>query len=115
MVRQATMLPSAGLPARLEVMLDDTALTDRLVVPASQSVALRISARDFYDNPVPLVGLRATVDDDHVARVTGVAMDSLGALVSLLGGRGGSTGLVLRGSGLRAELFTVVAPAVATP
>lgn len=115
LVRQATMLPSAGLPARLEVMLDDTALTDRLVVPASQSVALRIFARDSYDNPVPLVGLRATVDDDHVARVTGVAMDSLGALVSLLGGRGGATGLVLRGSGLRAELFTVVAPAVATP
>jgi len=115
LVREAALLPAAGLPARLVVQLDGNALADQVNVPAGQLVELRIVARDSYDNPVPLVGLRATVDDDHVARVTGVAMDSLGGLVSLLGARGGSTGLVLRGSGLRAELFTVVAPAVATP
>lgn len=115
LVRVATMLPAAGLPARLVVVLDDTTLTDRIIVPASLSVELHVSARDSYDNAVPLVGLRATVEDDHVARVAGVRLDSLGGSVTLRAGRGGATNVVIHGSGLRAELFTMIAGVVATP
>jgi hypothetical protein len=115
LVREATLYPVAGTPAKLVVLFDGNALASQIVVPAGGTAELRISCRDSYDNALPLVGLRATVGDDRVVQVTGVAVDSLGGVVTVQAGRGGATNLVILGSGLRADLSAVVSPAAASP
>jgi len=115
-VREATLYPSTGSPAQLEVVFDGNALDGQIVVPASGPAELRISCRDSYGNALPLVGLRATVGDDHVVQVIGATVDSLGGSVIVRAGRrGGATNLVIHGSGLRTDLSAVVSPAVASP
>jgi hypothetical protein len=115
LVREAALLPAAGLPAKLVVQLDGNALVDQINLAAGQLVELRIAAGDAYDNALPLVGLRATVGDDHVVQVARVVLDSLGGSVTVRAGRGGATNLVIYGSGQRIELSALVAPAVASP
>jgi len=109
-VRQATLYPSAGMPAQLVVLSDGNALAGQVVVLAARPAQLRIFCRDSYGNPLPLVGLRATVGDAHVIRVTDVTADSLGGSITVTAERGGPTNLVIQGSGLRVDFSALVRP-----
>lgn len=110
LVRQATLYPAAGLPAQLVVSLGGNAVAGQLVVLPGRPTELRIFCRDAYGNPLPLVGLRAMVGDDHVVHVSDVASDSIGGSVTVTAGRGGATNLVIQGSGLRADFSALVRP-----
>lgn len=108
--REATLAPEAAPPSRLVVLADGNALTGQLVVLAARPAVLRVYARDRFGNPVPLVGLRATVGDDHVVRVTDVTPDSAGGSITIAAVGGGSTNLVVEGSGLRTDFSALVRP-----
>jgi hypothetical protein len=108
--RQATLEPSPGTPSRLVVLSDGNALTGQLVVLTARPAELRVYCRDALGNTVPLAGLRATVGDDHVVRVTDVTSDSLGGSVTITATGTGSTNLVIQGSGLRADFSALVRP-----
>lgn len=108
--REATLAPEAAPPSRLVVLADGNALTGQVVVLAVRPAVLRVYARDRFGNPVPLVGLRATVGDDHVVRVTDVTPDSAGGSITIAAVGGGSTNLVVEGSGLRTDFSALVRP-----
>jgi hypothetical protein len=108
--REATLAPAPAPPSRLVVLADGNALTGQLVVLKARPAELRVYCRDAYGNTVSLAGLRATVGDDHVVRVTEVSSDSLGGSITITAVGGGSTNLVIQGSGLRADFSAVVRP-----
>jgi hypothetical protein len=108
--RTATLYPVAAPPSRLVVLLDGNALVGQVVLFANRSAQLRIFSRDRFGNTVALTGLRATVGDERVVRVTEVTSDSLGGGLTVTGGKAGSTNLVIQGSGLRADFSAVVRP-----
>jgi hypothetical protein len=109
-VRQATLFPAAAPPSRIVVLLDGNTLVGQVVLLANRAAQLRIFCRDPFGNPVALTGLRATVGDERVLRVTEVTSDSLGGGVTVTGGKAGSTNLVIQGSGLRADFSALVRP-----
>jgi hypothetical protein len=108
--REATLSPAPAPPSRLVVLSDGNALTGQLVVLRARPAALRVYCRDAFGNTVSLAGLRATVGDDHVVRVTEVTSDSLGGSITITAVSGGSTNLVIQGSGLRADFSASVRP-----
>jgi hypothetical protein len=107
-VRQATLFPAAAPPSQLVVLLDGNTLTGQVVLLANRAAQLRIFCRDRFGNSVTLAGLRATVGDERVVRVTDVTSDSLGGGLTVTGGKAGSTNLVIQGSGLRADFSALV-------
>ena len=109
-VREATLFPAAAPPSQLVVLLDGNALTGQVVLLANRAAQLRIFCRDRYGNAVSLAGLRATVGDERVVRVTDVTSDSLGGGLTVTAGKAGSTNLVIQGSGLRADFSALVRP-----
>lgn len=109
-VRQATLFPAAAPPSRLVVLLDGNTLTGQVVLLANRAAQLRIFCRDRFGNAVTLAGLRATVGDERVVRVTDVTSDSLGGGLTVTGAKAGSTNLVIQGSGLRADFSALVRP-----
>jgi hypothetical protein len=109
-VRQATLFPAAASPSQLVVLLDGNALTGQVVLLANRAAQLRIFCRDRFGNSVTLAGLRATVGDERVVRVTDVTSDSLGGGLTVTAGKAGSTNLVIQGSGLRADFSALVRP-----
>ncbi len=109
-VRQATLFPAAAPPSQLVVLLDGNTLTGQVVLLANRAAQLRIFCRDRYGNSVTLAGLRATVGDERVVRVTDVTSDSLGGGLTVTAGKAGSTNLVIQGSGLRADFSALVRP-----
>jgi hypothetical protein len=109
-VRQATLFPAAAPPSQLVVLLDGNTLTGQVVLLANRAAQLRIFCRDRFGNSVTLAGLRATVGDERVVRVTDVTSDSLGGGLTVTAGKAGSTNLVIQGSGLRADFSAMVRP-----
>jgi hypothetical protein len=108
--RAATLYPAPGMPSRLVVLSDGNALTGQLVVLTQRPAELRVYCRDGFGNTVPLAGLRVTVGDDHVVRVTDVTSDSRGGSITVTARSAGSTNLVIQGSGLRADFSALVRP-----
>jgi hypothetical protein len=107
-VRQATLFPAAAPPSRLVVLLDGNAMAGQVVLLASRAAELRIFCRDRFGNAVALAGLAAAVGDERVLRVTDVTSDTLGGAVTVTSVKAGSTNLVIRGSGLRADFSALV-------
>ena len=109
-VRQATLFPAAAPPSQLVVLLDGNTLMGggQVVLLANRAAQLRIFCRDRFGNSVTLAGLRATVGDERVVRVTDVTSDSLGGGLTVTAGKPGSTNLVIQGSGLRADFSALV-------
>lgn len=107
-VRQATLFPAAAPPSQLVVLLDGNTLTGQVVLLANRAAQLRIFCRDRFGNSVSLAGLRATVGDERIVRVTDVTSDSLGGGLTVTAGKAGSTNLVIQGSGLRADFSALV-------
>lgn len=108
--RDATLVPAAGAPTSLVVLLGGNTLIGEIVLLGGHPSELRIYGRDKYGNVAPLAGLRATATDERIVRVTEVTSDSSGGSVTLTAGRGGSTGVVIEGSGLRADFTAQVHP-----
>jgi hypothetical protein len=92
------------------VLLGGNTLIGEIVLLGGHPSELRIYGRDKYGNVAPLAGLRATATDEKIVRVTEVTSDSSGGSVTLTAGRGGSTGVVIEGSGLRADFTAQVHP-----
>ena len=109
-VHDATLLPVAGAPTNLVVLLSGNTLIGEIVLLGGHPSELRIYGRDKFGNVAPLTGLRATATDERIVRVTAVTSDSSGGSVTLTAGRGGSTGVVIEGSGLRADFTAQVHP-----
>jgi hypothetical protein len=75
-----------------------------------RATELRIYGRDKFGNVAPLAGLRASSGDERIVRVTEVTSDTGGGSITLTAGKGGSTGVVIEGSGLRADFTAQVHP-----
>ena len=106
----ATLYPDAGAPTRLVVLSGGNALVGELVLLGGRATELRIFGRDKFGNVAPLVGLRASSGDERIVRVTEVTSDTGGGSITLTAGKGGSTGVVIEGSGLRADFTAQVHP-----
>jgi len=106
----ATLYPASGPPTRLVVLSGGNALIGEMVLLGGRPTELRIFGRDKFGNVAPLAGLRASSGDERIVRVTEVTSDSGGGSVTLTAGRGGSTGVVIEGSGLRADFTAQVHP-----
>ena len=106
----ATLYPAAGAPTRLVVLSGGNALVGELVLLGGRATELRIFGRDKFGNVAPLAGLRASSGDERIVRVTEVTSDSGGGSITLTAGKGGSTGVVIEGSGLRADFTAQVHP-----
>jgi hypothetical protein len=106
----ATLYPAAGQPTRLVVLSGGNALVGELVLLGGRPTELRIYGRDKFGNVAPLAGLRASSGDERIVRVTEVTSDSGGGSITLTAGRGGATGVVIEGSGLRADFTAQVHP-----
>ena len=106
----ATLFPAAGAPTRLVVLSGGNALVGELVLLGGRVTELRIYGRDKFGNVAPLAGLRASSGDERIVRVTEVTSDSGGGSITLTAGKGGSTGVVIEGSGLRADFTAQVHP-----
>jgi hypothetical protein len=106
----ATLYPAAGAPTRLVVLSGGNALVGELVLLGGRGTELRIFGRDRFGNLAPLVGLRASSGDERIVRVTEVTSDTGGGSITLTAGKGGSTGVVIEGSGLRADFTAQVHP-----
>lgn len=109
-VRTATLFPAAGTATGLVVLSGGNTLIGELVLLGGRATELRIYGRDKFGNVAPLAGLRASSGDERIVRVTEVTSDSGGGSVTLTAGRGGSTGVVIEGSGLRADFTAQVRP-----
>jgi hypothetical protein len=106
----ATLYPAAGAPTGLVVLSGGNALVGELVLLGGRGTELRIFGRDRFGNVAPLVGLRASSGDERIVRVTEVTSDTGGGSITLTAGKGGSTGVVIEGSGLRADFTAQVHP-----
>lgn len=106
----ATLYPTAGTPTRLVVLSGGNTLIGEMVLLGGRATELRIFGRDKFGNVAPLAGLRASSGDERIVRVTEVTSDSGGGSITLTAGRGGSTGVVIEGSGLRADFTAQVHP-----
>jgi hypothetical protein len=106
----ATLYPASGPPTRLVVLSGGNALIGEMVLLGGRPTELRIFGRDKFGNVAPLAGLRASSGDERIVRVTEVTSDVGGGSVTLTAGRGGSTGVVIEGSGLRADFTAQVHP-----
>jgi hypothetical protein len=106
----ATLYPVSGVPTRLVVLSGGNALVGELVLLGGRATELRIFGRDKFGNVAPLGGLRASSGDERIVRVTEVTSDSGGGSITLTAGKGGSTGVVIEGSGLRADFTAQVHP-----
>jgi hypothetical protein len=106
----ATLYPTAGTPTRLVVLSGGNTLIGEMVLLGGRPTELRIFGRDKFGNVAPLAGLRASSGDERIVRVTEVTSDSGGGSITLTAGRGGSTGVVIEGSGLRADFTAQVHP-----
>lgn len=106
----ATLYPTAGTPTRLVVLSGGNTLIGEMVLLGGRPTELRIFGRDKFGNVAPLAGLRASSGDERIVRVTEVTSDSGGGSITLTAGRGGSTGVVIEGSGLRADFTVQVHP-----
>jgi hypothetical protein len=106
----ATLYPAAGVPTRLVVLSGGNALVGELVLLGGRATELRIYGRDKFGNVAPLAGLRASSGDERIVRVTEVTSDTGGGSITLTAGKGGSTGVVIEGSGLRADFTAQVHP-----
>ena len=106
----ATLFPAAGAPTRLVVLSGGNALVGELVLLGGRATELRIYGRDKFGNVAPLAGLRASSGDERIVRVTEVTSDTGGGSITLTAGKGGSTGVVIEGSGLRADFTAQVHP-----
>jgi hypothetical protein len=106
----ATLYPAAGAPTRLVVLSGGNALVGELVLLGGRPTELRIYGRDKFGNVAPLAGLRASSGDERIVRVTEVTSDTGGGSITLTAGKGGSTGVVIEGSGLRADFTAQVHP-----
>jgi hypothetical protein len=106
----ATLYPAAGAPTRLVVLSGGNALVGELVLLGGRATELRIYGRDKFGNVAPLAGLRASSGDERIVRVTEVTSDTGGGSITLTAGKGGSTGVVIEGSGLRADFTAQVHP-----
>jgi len=106
----ATLYPAASAPTRLVVLSGGNALVGELVLLGGRATELRIYGRDKFGNVAPLVGLRASSGDERIVRVTEVTSDTGGGSITLTAGKGGSTGVVIEGSGLRADFTAQVHP-----
>jgi len=108
--RDATLYPASGPPTRLVVLSGGNALIGEMVLLGGRPTELRIFGRDKFGNVSPVAGLRASSGDERIVRVTEVTSDTGGGSVTLTAGRGGSTGVVIEGSGLRADFTAQVHP-----
>ena len=106
----ATLYPAAGAPTRLVVLSGGNALVGELVLLGGRATELRIFGRDKFGNVAPLTGLRASSGDERIVRVTEVTSDTGGGSITLTAGKGGSTGVVIEGAGLRADFTAQVHP-----
>lgn len=106
----ATLYPTAATPTRLVVLSGGNTLIGEMVLLGGRPTELRIFGRDKFGNVAPLAGLRASSGDERIVRVTEVTSDSGGGSIILTAGRGGSTGVVIEGSGLRADFTAQVHP-----
>ncbi len=106
----ATLYPASGPPTRLVVLSGGNALIGEMVLLGGRPTELRIFGRDKFGNVAPVAGLRAASGDERIVRVMEVTSDSGGGSVTLTAGRGGSTGVVIEGSGLRADFTAQVHP-----
>jgi hypothetical protein len=106
----ATLYPAAGAPTGLVVLSGGNALVGELVLLGGRATELRIYGRDKFGNVAPLAGLRASSGDERIVRVTEVTSDTGGGSITLTAGKGGSTGVVIEGSGLRADFTAQVHP-----
>jgi len=109
-VHDATLYPGSGAPTRLVVLSGGNAMVGELVLLGGRATELRIYGRDRFGNVAPLEGLRASSGDERIVRVTEVTSDSGGGSITLTAGKGGSTGVVIEGSGLRADYTAQVHP-----
>ena len=110
LVRDATLYPAASAPTQLIVLSGGNTLIGEMVLLGGRTTELRIYGRDRFGNVTPLDGLRASSGDERIVRVTEVTSDSGGGSITLTPGRGGSTGLVIEGAGLRADFTAQVRP-----
>ena len=110
LARDATLYPGAGPPNRLVVLTGGNTLIGEMVLLVGRPTELRIFGRDKFGNVAPLAGLRASSGDERIVRVTEVTSDIGGGSITLTAGRGGSTGVVIEGSGLRADFTAQVHP-----
>ena len=106
----ATLYPAAAAPTRLVVLSGGNALVGELVLLGGRPTELRIYGRDKFGNVSALAELRASSGDERIVRVTEVTSDTGGGSITLTGGKGGSTGVVIEGSGLRADFTAQVHP-----
>ncbi|OLE61458.1 MAG: hypothetical protein DMD29_03980 [Gemmatimonadetes bacterium] len=110
LVRQATLYPAAGPPARLLVLRGRDTVTQRLQLDPDVATSLLVVPTDAFGNPAPVRGLLAAVGDGSVLKVAEVTTDSLGGHVTLRPGRAGgsATNLAVQASGLRTDLTASV-------
>ncbi len=109
-VREAKLAPVAGTATQLVVLSGGNTLFGEMVLLGGRPTELRVFGRDKFGNVAPVAGLRASSGDERIVRVTEVTSDSGGGSVTLTAGRGGSTGVVIEGSGLRADFTAQVHP-----
>src|SRR6266571_1199012 len=110
LVRQATLYPVAGPPARLLVLRGRDTVTRRLELDPDVLSSLLVIPTDAFGNSLPVRGLLAAVGDGGVLMVAGVTTDSLGGHVTLRPGRAGgsATNLAVQASGLRTDFTASV-------
>lgn len=106
----ASLYPGPGAATQLVVLAGGNTLTGEMVVLSGRPTELRVYGRDKFGNVTPLGGLRVASGDERILRVTEVTSDSSGGSITLTAGKGGSTGVVIEGSGLRADFTAQVHP-----
>jgi len=104
----------AGPAAQLVVMCRGGELSSHFAMRPDSEIAVRVSARDGFANPTPLLGLRAAVADARIFRVLSVQQDSVSGTIALKPDQPGTTSLAVIANGLR-QYLTVTVPPRAAP
>ena len=112
--KQAAFRVSVGPVAQLVVACGAAELSGRVVLRPDTVAVLRVSARDAYNNPARLTGLRAAVADARILRVQRITEDSVGGTVALRPDQAGTTSLAVIANGLR-QYVTMTVPPKAAP
>jgi len=112
--KQVAFNVAAGPAAQLVVMCDAGELATHFAIRPDSEIVLRVSARDGFANPTPLLGLRAAPADSRIFRVLGVRQDSVAGTIALKPDQPGTTSLAVIANGMR-QYLTVTVPPRAAP
>ncbi|HEY7194063.1 MAG TPA: Ig-like domain-containing protein [Gemmatimonadales bacterium] len=112
--KQVAFNVAAGPAAQLVLMCGGRELSTHFAIRADSEVAVRVSARDGFANPTPLLGLRAAVADARIFRVLSVQQDSVAGTIGLKPDQPGTTSLAVIANGMR-QYVTVTVPPRAAP